>query len=52
MLLLKPSIKENTVLINLYDRLIVSIRKTIDKMEDDLQYDYNLQIDDLLNGKG
>lgn len=45
MLGLNPSIKENTVLINLYDRLIISIRKTIDKMEEDLQYDYNLQVE-------
>ena len=49
MLLLQPSIKENSVLINLYDRLVISIRKTIDKMEEDLQYDYNLQLDELLN---
>ncbi|MGM0580479.1 MAG: hypothetical protein ACQETL_07355 [Bacteroidota bacterium] len=50
MLLLKPSIKENTVLNNLYDRLIISIRKTIAKMEEDLQYDYNLQLEKLING--
>lgn len=51
MLLLKPSIRENTVFINLYDRLVISIRKTIDKMEEDLQYDYNLQLDELLTAK-
>lgn len=46
---LTPSIKENTVLNNLYERLIVSIRNTIAKMEEDLQYDYNLLLEDLLN---
>ncbi|WP_375578879.1 hypothetical protein ABWH96_17940 [Marivirga tractuosa] len=48
MLSLSPSIKENTVLNNLYERLIVSIRKTISKMEEDLQYDYTLQLDEIL----
>ncbi|WKK85528.2 hypothetical protein QYS48_27275 [Marivirga arenosa] len=46
---LSPSIKENTSLSNLYERLIISIRKTISKMEEDLQYDYNLQVDELEN---
>jgi hypothetical protein len=49
MLLLTPSIKGNAVLNNLYERLIISIRKTIAKMEEDLQYDYNQQLDHLLN---
>jgi hypothetical protein len=49
MLELNPSIKENTVLDNLYERLVISIRKTIAKMEDDLQYDYNLQLEELLD---
>ncbi|WP_296622385.1 hypothetical protein [Marivirga sp.] len=51
MLSLTPSITENTTLNNLYERLIISIRKTIAKMEEDLQYDYNLQLEDLLNEK-
>ena len=49
MLELNPSIKENTVLDNLYERLVISIRKTIAKMEEDLQYDYNLQLEELLD---
>ena len=49
LLQLTPTIKENTLLNNLYERLIVSIRKTIDKMEEDLQYDYNLQLEELLS---
>lgn len=48
MLLLNPSIKGNTVLINLFDRLVISIQRAIDKMEEDLQYDYNLQLEELL----
>jgi|TARA_R100000789_G_C2959251_1_gene137397 hypothetical protein len=51
LLFLKPSIKENATLINLYDRLIISIRKTIAKMEEDLQYDYNLQLEEVLQKK-
>lgn len=51
MLLLRPSIKENTVLINLYNRLVISIRKTIAKMEEDLQYDYNLKLEEVLGEK-
>lgn len=49
MLSLTPSIKENITLNNLYERLITSIRKTITKMEEDLQYDYNLQLEKLIN---
>jgi len=49
MLSLDPSIKENTTLNNLYERLIRSIRKTIDKMEEDLQFDYNLQLEEQLD---
>jgi hypothetical protein len=47
MLTLTPSIKENTVLHNLYERLIISIRKSISKMDEDLQYDYNLLLENL-----
>ncbi|WKV10634.1 hypothetical protein [Marivirga harenae] len=51
LLTLSPSIKENTVLHNLYERLVLSIRKTISKMEEDLQYDYNTQLEHLLYGE-
>lgn len=49
MLLLNPSIKDNTTLNNLYERLLLSVRKTIDKMEEDLQYDYKLQMEKQLH---
>lgn len=49
MLSLTPSILENTTLSNLYERLVISIRKTIDKLEEDLQHDYNLQLEEMLN---
>ncbi|HET8858885.1 hypothetical protein [Marivirga sp.] len=44
---LKPSIRENTTLNNLYERLLVTIEKTIVNMDDDLQYDYNLLFEEL-----
>ncbi|WP_296384842.1 hypothetical protein [Winogradskyella sp.] len=44
---LKPSIHRNTTLSNLYERQILSIKKKISVLHEDLQYDYNLQLDDL-----
>jgi hypothetical protein len=49
MLALNPSIRKNLVLNNMHERLVISIRKTVAKMEEDLQYDYNIQIDGLSN---
>ena len=49
MLSLTPSILKNTTLSNLYERLVISIRKIIDKLEEDLQHDYNLQLEEMLN---
>lgn len=40
MLALKPSIKKSNALNNLYERLRISIHKNIQKLQDDLQYDY------------
>lgn len=45
---LRPSIHRNTTLGNLYQRQIVSIKKKINALHEDLQYDYNLQLEDLL----
>jgi len=42
-----PSINRNTALVNLYDRQIDSIRKTVSSLHEDLQYDYGLQLEDL-----
>lgn len=44
---LKPNIHSNNVLKNLYDRQIENIKKTIAKMHEDLQYDYNLEVEKL-----
>ncbi|MCF4100326.1 hypothetical protein L1I30_01485 [Gillisia sp. M10.2A] len=44
----KPSIKRNTTLKNLYDRQIVSLNKLIAGLHEDLQYDYTLEMEDLL----
>lgn len=44
---LKPSIHKNRMLSNLYERQIVSIKKKIDVLHEDLQYDYNLMLNSL-----
>jgi hypothetical protein len=43
----KPSIKNHNGLLNLYERQITSIYKTIDKLEEDLRYDYTNMMEDL-----
>ncbi len=35
----------NTSLINIYDRQIILIKKAISKLHEDLQYDYNLELE-------
>ena len=42
-----PSIHKNRVLKNLYDRQIESMSKKILKLHEDLQYDYNVELDNL-----
>ena len=44
---LKPSIHRNITLSNLYERQILSIKKKISILHEDLQYDYNLQLEAL-----
>ncbi|WP_111684173.1 hypothetical protein [Winogradskyella tangerina] len=44
---LKPSIHRNRTLSNLYERQIIALRKKISLLHEDLQYDYNLQLEDL-----
>ncbi len=44
---LKPSIHRNRTLSNLYERQIISLRKKISVLHEDLQYDYNLQLEEL-----
>ena len=43
----KPSIKKNTTLMNIYTRQLALIKKIVGTLHEDLQYDYQIQIDDL-----
>lgn len=45
---LSPSIERNSVLKNLYYRQIEVIRKIISKLHEDLQYDYELELEELM----
>ncbi|MBB3124783.1 hypothetical protein FHS04_002310 [Mesoflavibacter sabulilitoris] len=42
-----PSISKNTTLTNLYNRTILAIKKKVKNLHEDLQYDYNLELEDL-----
>jgi len=44
---MKPSIKKNTVLNNLYKRQIATIKKAISTLHEDLQYDYELELNEI-----
>ncbi len=41
-----PSIKRNVTLMNLYDRQIAMVKKAVAKLDEDLQYDYGLELED------
>ncbi|MEM8526288.1 MAG: hypothetical protein AAGG68_16725 [Bacteroidota bacterium] len=43
----QPSIRRNRTLLNLYQRQVESIRKTISKLHEDLQYDYEMESNEL-----
>ena len=43
----RPSIKNSLQLQNLYNRQLLLAKKIIDSLHEDLQYDYNLVIEDL-----
>ncbi|MGO3182893.1 MAG: hypothetical protein ACTIJ9_08685 [Aequorivita sp.] len=43
----EPSIKRNTTLTNLYQRQILYIEKKVTSLHEDLQYDYNLELEEL-----
>ncbi|WP_417867859.1 hypothetical protein [Xanthomarina gelatinilytica] len=43
----KPSIKYNVTLNNIYNRQILSIKKTVKTLHEDLQYDYRMMLEDL-----
>ncbi|WP_412984579.1 hypothetical protein [Pontimicrobium sp. IMCC45349] len=44
-----PSINNNVTLTNIYLRQIESIKKKLPALHEDLQYDYNIQLEELLN---
>ncbi len=43
----KPAIKNSVRLQNVYNRQVESIKKTVKTLHEDLQYDYQLEIDEL-----
>jgi hypothetical protein len=43
----KPSIKRSTQLQNMYNRQLLLAKKIINTLHEDLQYDYNLMLEDL-----
>ena len=44
---LKPSIRHNKVLTNMYNNQLSMAKKAIAKLHEDLQYDYNLEVESL-----
>ena len=46
---MKPSISKSPRLQNVYDRQLLMIKKAISTLHEDLQYDYQLELDDLLD---
>ena len=44
----KPSITRNTTLMNLYERQLALVEKIISTLHEDLQYDYKLELEDLV----
>ncbi|EGV42748.1 hypothetical protein BZARG_2540 [Bizionia argentinensis JUB59] len=44
---MSPSIKRNVTLSNIYDRQILAIEKIVKTLHEDLQYDYNLVLEEL-----
>ena len=44
---LTPSIERNVTLMNIYDRQIATIKKLVATLHEDLQYDYNLELENI-----
>ena len=42
-----PSMNKNIALRNIYDRQIIYIKKSLEEMEEDLQYDFGVELDKL-----
>ena len=43
----RPNYKNNVSLVNIFDRQILSIKKAIATLHEDLQYDYGLELEEL-----
>lgn len=43
-----PSIKRNTTLLNIYNRQLLLVKKGISMLHEDLQYDYELELQELI----
>jgi hypothetical protein len=51
MKIFKPSINRSTRLLNIFDTQVRMIKKAIEKLHEDLQYDYQLELDELLENE-
>jgi hypothetical protein len=47
----KPSISRSQRLQNVFDSQVRMIKKAIEKLHEDLQYDYQLELDNLLDNE-
>jgi hypothetical protein len=47
----KPSIKRSSSLQSVFDTQIRMIKKAIDKLHEDLQYDFQLELNELLENE-
>ena len=45
---MKPSIQNNVSLFNIFNRQVDLIRKIVSSMHEDLQYDYEMELNELL----
>jgi len=45
---MSPPMENNAALLNIYKRQVDAIRKTISSLHEDLQFDYNMRLDDIL----
>ncbi|WP_117884033.1 hypothetical protein [Aureibaculum luteum] len=43
-----PSMERNTSLLNIFDRQIILIKKAIGTLHEDLQYDYNIELEEII----
>lgn len=44
---MRPSMERNTSLLNIFDRQILTIKKVIGNLHEDLQYDYNIELEEI-----